>query len=162
MFHHARRIPVFGYDGDFHSDWIRRWSEGRVESGSFWLWHRYWWERAQDPSQDVLWLQFEDVKRAPLVEVEKIARFLRLDRVPGRSNRQFRALIARAHESSSFGKMKANYANTRFGTGHFRKGGIGDWRNYFTAEESARFDALHEMHFSEYPALMEKFYFGED
>ena len=143
MYHHASRIPIFGYDGGFQSDWTKRWSEGNVESGDFWRWHKGWWKRAQDPAHDVLWLHFEDVKRTPLVEVEKVARFLKLDAVAGRSPAQFAALVKRAHASSSFKTMKQQYSQTVFGTGHFRKGDIGDWRNYFSLKGEFIFLPLH-------------------
>ena len=162
MYHHASRIPIFGYDGGFQSDWTKRWSEGNVESGDFWLWTKGWWQRAKDPAHEVLWLHYEDVKRTPLVEVEKVARFLKLDAVAGRSAAQFAALVRRAHASSSFTKMKRQYSTTVFGTGHFRKGDIGDWRNYFSRKESARFDALHAAHFAECPELLAKYYFGPE
>ena len=173
MYHHASRIPVFGYDGGFLADWTHRWSEGSVESGCYFEWHRQWYVRylEGEAEENILWLTFEAVKGNPLCEIAKIARFLHLDTVPGRSASDFEALVKRAHESSSFKKMKAQYSNTRFGakkggmpnSGHFRKGGVGDWRNHFNRGESDRFDALQQEKLGrKHPDLVAMYDFGVD
>ena len=63
------------------SEFSRLFLDGRVESGSFWEWHRGWWAAAQAAPGCVLWIRFEDMK-ADLIEVgglgEEVSLFLLL------------------------------------------------------------------------------------
>ena len=89
-------------------------------------------------SPNILFLNFEDMKRDGKATVAKVAEFmgcaLELSTVDNILNQ------------AAFDKMKASDAHSREmrrpgETPHFRKGVVGDWRNYFSEEQSARMDA---------------------
>ena len=75
----------------------------------------------------ILLVRFEDVKADPLVQAERLLRFMGL----GGS----RAEVAEAVEAVSIDR------HPRKGEGrHVRKGAVGDWRTHFSAEDRALFD----------------------
>ena len=72
--------------------------------------------------------------------IEKIAKFV------GKQLSQ--ETVERIADQTSFAAMKkegnANYSWNKHFKGEFlRKGQVGDWRNYFTEEQSDRLDALY-------------------
>ena len=71
-------------------------------------------------------------------------------------------MVRRAHASSSFKKMKQQYEPGQMGgnPGHFRKGGVGDWRSHFNRRQSEKFDATHTSKLAGAPELRAKYDFG--
>ncbi|KAJ8298934.1 hypothetical protein KUTeg_022994 [Tegillarca granosa] len=120
------------------------------------------WEHAlkNNPDLNVLSLYYEDLKEDPIREITKIARFLNVS-----YTEEFIAEIA---EKCSFKAMKAgdkevrrhelqNWANyfpdenftpeesiDRMSNTFFRKGDVGDWKNWFTVVQDEMFDAVYE------------------
>ena len=80
FFYHSRNVKPLQYSGPWH-DFVQRYTRGDVPYGNFWAWHLGWWrERQRDPER-VLWLHYEDMKRDPVREATRVAKFLRLDKV---------------------------------------------------------------------------------
>lgn len=159
MYHHASRIPAFKYNGPF-ADWVEKYYEGNVESGSFWDWHTGWWKQYLKSCDDddnkklnnkILWIHFEDMKEDPRREIERVARFLGLDK---NSSNEFKSLIDRAVHATTFKKMKNQYK-----TGHFRKGKSGGWRANFSQSQSEAFDKRHFTKLKDFPDLLAKYKF---
>ena len=149
MFYHASRIPAFKYNGPFE-DWIEKYYEGNVESGSFWDWHAGWRKEYEDNvDKKILWIHFEDMRANPRQEIERVGRFLGLDK-----SKDFASAIDRALAGSTFKKMKNQYKS-----GHFRKGKSGGWRSYFTQAQSEAFSTRHEEKLKEFPSLLQKYKF---
>lgn len=106
-----------------------------------------WWEHRED--SNVLFLKYEDMKKDIRSSVIRIASFI--DR--NLSEEAIQSVI----EKSSFSSMKkdptANYEwipkHTRHpeGTPFIRKGIVGGWKDHFTSEQSAKFDALYSQKF---------------
>ncbi len=116
--------------------------DARAESGDWFDHVLEWWKHKDDPN--VLFLKFEDMKKDPPLLVRAIAKFIGIDLKP--------EVISTIAEQSSFAKMKSNNAANY--TWHsslrnpserpfMRKGIVGDWRNHFTAEQNAEFDAVY-------------------
>ncbi|XP_071506514.1 sulfotransferase 1A1-like [Diadema antillarum] len=108
------------------------------------------WERRNHPN--VLFLKYEDMKKNLRGTVEQVARFI------GKSLSD--DVIDRIVEASTFGAMKkSKSANPDFlkaeldpsqkepesktSSSFMRKGVVGDWKNYFTDDQSRRFDELY-------------------
>ena len=92
-------------------------------------------------AKNILIMNYESMKKDPPQAVETIADFLGYELSPG--------TISKIVEQTTFKAMKKNSAaNGDFrdkyrrekSTPFLRKGVVGDWRNYFTAEQSARMD----------------------
>eukprot|EP00940_MAST-03C_sp_MAST-3C-sp2_P001684 g1684.t1 len=151
MFHHARRIPIFEYSGPF-DDWVERWKRGEVESGCFWKWHAGWWTAKLKSESTILWLFFEDMKKNPAIEIERVAKFLGLDE--NLSAKDLKELVDRVVKATTFTKMKSQYKS-----GHFRKGKSGGWREWFTPKQSEAYDRAHAIGFKDHPGLRKKYKF---
>ncbi|XP_076462417.1 sulfotransferase 1A1-like [Babylonia areolata] len=113
-----------------------------------WFDHVLDWEKEASAYPDQIFLSsFEDMKMDSVGQIMKIDQFLGLNR-----GRELCEQIAQACE---FSKLKAvtydqmpqaikDQAWKNGVPGVFRKGEIGEWRNWFTAEQSERFDAIFE------------------
>ncbi len=90
--------------------------------------------------KNVLFLRYEDMKKDLPQAVSKIASFMEID-LPGE-------IITKIAELTTFDAMKGdNTANLTwlktFQDGKFmRKGVVGDWKNFLSAEQSAQIDRL--------------------
>ena len=107
---------------------------GNVPGGSFYSHILSWWNHRD--STNILFLSYEQMKRDLHSAVASIATFL------GFSFSQ--DIIEKIAEQSSFLSMKNNPA-ANWSTepqNLMRKGVIGDWKNMFTKEQSARVDTI--------------------
>ena len=104
-----------------------------------------WWKHRNDPN--VLFIKYEDMKKDLPSSVSKIARFL--------GSNIGENTITKIAELTKFENMKkTSTANHSWGDGFIflpntsvkfmRKGIVGDWKNYFTSEQSAQIDSLYE------------------
>lgn len=101
-----------------------------------------WWKHKD--AENVLFLKYEDLSSNLHEEVQKIARFILADIPPA-------SVLDEVVKQCSFDSMKVNPAANFSWTEKFRhsyqlfmrKGKVGDWRNYFTAEQNVAFDALY-------------------
>ena len=100
-----------------------------------------WWVHRND--ENVLFLKYEDMKRDLPGNVAKVASFIGVDLSSD--------LVSKIADMTTFEKMKkddsANFVwdKTFVEDGNpmwLRKGTVGDWKNFFTAEQSAEIDAL--------------------
>ncbi|XP_061665776.1 sulfotransferase 1 family member D1-like [Syngnathoides biaculeatus] len=124
--------------------YIHKFMRGELSWGS-WYDHvkGYWEERDK---RNILYIFYEDMKENPRREVERIMRYLDLSLSDD--------IITRIVELTSFTAMKenpmANYTCApksvfdRSISAFMRKGEVGDWKNHFTPEQSAEFDADYE------------------
>ena len=98
-------------------------------------------------ADNVLILSFEKMKRAPQAAVKTLADYL--------GHQLSQDVVLKIAEQTKFDNMKHNptannewmteYHTDAGATPFMRKGVVGDWRNYFTDEQSAKLDALiHE------------------
>lgn len=91
----------------------------------------------------VLFCKFEDMKRDLRGEVDKIAKFVRME-LP-------EADMERIVQHCTFDSMKNNPMANRSSkmlldqtvVKFMRKGQVGDWKNYFTLAQSEMFDELY-------------------
>uniref|UniRef100_A0A7N4PLU3 Sulfotransferase n=1 Tax=Sarcophilus harrisii TaxID=9305 RepID=A0A7N4PLU3_SARHA len=122
-------------------NFLEKFMTGQVSYGSWYQHVVEWWELSK--RHPVLYLFFEDVKKDPKKEIQKIAEFM------GRPLPE--DVIDRIVQHTSFKKMKEN-PMTNYSTipseimdhsisPFMRKGIVGDWKNTFTVAQNERFDA---------------------
>lgn len=131
-----------GYKGTF-SDYLPLYLDGKVAFGS-WFDHTVDWEQTRQDNQDypIHEVHYEDLTRNPVNQVERLAGFLGV-----KSDPQF---IREVCDRCSFTKLKESYKlkkgvhdkDVNPNEFAFRKGVIGDWKNWFTVAESELFDNL--------------------
>ncbi|XP_036593902.1 sulfotransferase 1A2 [Trichosurus vulpecula] len=125
-------------------EFLETFMTGKVAYGS-WYQHVLEWQELSK-RHPVLYLFYEDMKKDPKREIQKITEFV------GQSLPE--DILDRIVQQTSFKKMKenpmANYTTVPNGimdhsiSPFMRKGTTGDWKNTFTVAQNERFDADYE------------------
>lgn len=102
-----------------------------------------WWKHKDDPN--ILILKYEEMKKDLPGAIHKIATFIGKELPP--------EILERILNQTSFDAMKkegnANFSFLREFKGDVvRKGKVGNWKEYFTEDQSKRFDRLLEEKFA--------------
>ncbi|XP_069811002.1 sulfotransferase 6B1-like isoform X2 [Dendropsophus ebraccatus] len=125
-------LPSYDCWDSFFKDYI----DGNVCYGDYFDFVSAW--EKQFNQETMMAITFEEMKLDFLTTVRKISEFFRLPL----SEEQIR-LVAK---NTSFNSMKEKSENThgKLGDSFFRKGEIGDWKNYFSEDQSKVVDAMFE------------------
>ncbi|XP_015262170.1 PREDICTED: sulfotransferase 1A3-like [Gekko japonicus] len=143
-FYHFHRMANFFPDPGTFDDFLLRFLDGTVHYGS-WFQHVQGWLSCQK-EMDLFWVTYEELHQDLRDCVERLSAFLGCPLQPGQ--------IEAIQEHSSFASMRANpmvnytlvpqeildSSKSTF----MRKGIVGDWRNHFSAEQSALFNKVYQ------------------
>ncbi|CAD6256461.1 unnamed protein product [Miscanthus lutarioriparius] len=122
--------------------------EGRFPGGPHWLHALEYWHASQRRPDQVLFLRYEDMLGDPVGNLKKLAAFMGCtfseeDEEDG--------VVDQIVELCSLENLKSKDVNkngsTRLGIkseSFFRKGLVGDWKNYMTMDMAARLDKIVE------------------
>ena len=143
-YHHLSGKRLFDFSGTWDV-FFSLFLTGKICFGSWFEHVLEWWKHKDDPN--VLFLKYEDMKKDHPGAVRAIAEFIGCDLKPD--------VVNKIVKESTIDRMKAN-PNTNFSwvsptmyaikeiNPFVRKGIVGDWKNHFTAEQSAKFDAVYQ------------------
>ena len=133
--------------GDFSGTWdefFEMFVSNNIAYGNYFDWVREYWQAAKT-NDKILIIKYEDLKKSPHKEIGRIADFCERSL----SDEQIEKIV----QFSSFDAMKEN-PNTNYyktipligkkGDKFFRKGVVGDWKNYFTQKQNEIIDQLIE------------------
>ncbi|CAH1268297.1 SULT2A1 [Branchiostoma lanceolatum] len=138
MFHFLKYLmQMMGEKDDLRwEDFVQDFSSGIVPYGDFCDHVSGWWQMREDPH--FLFLKYEDMKKDLLSAVKTIVTFLGVD--------LDESTVKGIAEASTFNNMKPDLDNAAAAERRHiaRKGIVGDWKNYFSTEESEVFDAWCE------------------
>ncbi|NWU90639.1 ST6B1 Sulfotransferase, partial [Upupa epops] len=97
-----------------------------------------WNKHAAD--DNVMTITYEELKENPAVGVRNIADFFAISL----TEKELQSVV----ERSSFQSMKNNAPKTHgaFGNVLFRKGGVSDWKNFFSEDQNKKMDKAFEEH----------------
>lgn len=143
FYNHQKGIKKFEYDGKF-SDWLPVYLEGKLTYGKYSDYLKEW-ENAIKEGVDfpLLTLYYEDIKLNGAKELDRLLQFLGVD-----LDEQLKKDILDACSFERMSKEKMlgpkHLVEKAFhqGFNFFRKGEIGDWKNWFTVAESEMFDEI--------------------
>ena len=105
-----------------------------------------WWTRKDE--ENILFLKFEDMKRDLCGSIREISCFMNIELDS--------EVVEKIAEKASFSNMKQDpranltWLEHRWDAGvsqFMRKGQVGDWKGYFTSEQSRAVDELYESRF---------------
>ncbi|XP_049615528.1 sulfotransferase 1A1-like [Syngnathus scovelli] len=143
-FYHFRGMNKMGPEADSWENFIHKFMSGELVWGSWYDHVKGYWEVREE--RNILYLFYEDMKENPTREIKRIMNYLNLS-LPD-------DIISRIAELTTFKNMKENpMVNYSFIPNHIfdqsistfiRKGEVGDWKNHFTPEQSAKFDEDYE------------------
>uniref|UniRef100_A0A5B7BZQ1 Sulfotransferase n=1 Tax=Davidia involucrata TaxID=16924 RepID=A0A5B7BZQ1_DAVIN len=116
--------------------------------GPFWDHVLGYWKESLEKPQNVLFLKYEEMKEQPTVHLRTIAEFLGC---PFSAEEETKGVVDEILRLCSFdnlsnlevnksGKLSSGEENKAF----FRRGEVGDWTNYLTAEMVERLDQISE------------------
>ncbi|KAL7177413.1 hypothetical protein ACSBR2_030720 [Camellia fascicularis] len=135
--------------------------QGVSPYGPFWDHVLGYWKASQERPDNVLFLNYEDMKEDPISHFKVLAKFMGFP-FSVEENRQ--GVIEEILKLCSFDNLKDLEVNKthKNDVGHpnnayFRKGGVGDWANYLTPSMAERMNKLMEEKFSD-TGLNFKFY----
>ena len=123
--------------------------EGRFPGGPHWLHALEYWHASQKRPNHVLFLRYEDMLGDPVGSLKKLAAFMGC----GFSEEDEEdGVVDQIVELCSLENLKSkdvnkNGSTTRLGIKSetfFRKGQVGDWKNYMTVDMAARLDKIVE------------------
>jgi len=160
FYHHCIGIRFYNFDGDWDT-FCELFLTENVDFGSWWDHVREWWVRVHSPdfNGDVLMLTYEEMKEDIEREIRKIAKFVDVEL----TDEQVQMII----KNSSFAAMKDTEMITptlndpRFrksGSNHYRKGIIGDYKNYWKPDQIERFYKMCETKFAGLDIPWKKYY----
>ncbi|XP_052087317.1 uncharacterized protein LOC127724409 isoform X4 [Mytilus californianus] len=131
-------------------EFVSKYMELEVESSLLnWFYYtRQWFEFLKEGHDNIYCLAYEDMKDDPVREITKLAKFLEIE--------ENSDLVKDIAVKSSFQNMKqaASSKQKTFAINNkevakkitnltYRKGEVGDWKNYFTVAVNEKFDALY-------------------
>lgn len=110
------------------------------------------WEREIEahPNHPIFVSSYEDMKRDPIGQIEKLNEFLGLGRSPELIENIAEACnisVMKEKEEEQVRQLKQVYKADAVGI--YRKGEIGDWKNWFTEEQNDQFDEVYRKRMSE-------------
>lgn len=126
--------------------------EGITFVGPYWDHVSGYWKAHQENPDKVLFLRYEDLKNDTVCNVKKLAEFLECPFSPEEESEGVINEIIRLCSFENMKNLKVTKEgcygkNTAFQTKNsliYRKGGSGDWKNYFSEELGARLDQIVE------------------
>ncbi|KAM4693523.1 sulfotransferase 6B1-like [Discoglossus pictus] len=125
-------LPNYSSWDTFFQDFIN----GKVPWGSYFDFYVAWNKRIDD--EDVFIMTFENMKKDLEAAVKKISEFFGVSLT--------KEQVQQIADKGTFKSLKDNCEENYGPTGHviFRKGDVGDWKNYFSEAQSQEVDAKFE------------------
>lgn len=122
------------YDGSF-DNFLDIFLEGKLGYGGWFDYMLEWQHIFEDrPDWPVHTVLYEDLKENPAKEIQRLASFLGRD-----SDMDFCTQIADKCHIDRLKKSKADVPDAKL----YRKGIVGDWKNYFTQEQNEKFEEIY-------------------
>lgn len=143
FFNHHTKILEYEFDGTWEN-YVPRFLKGDVDYGS-WFDYTLDWEKVQEENTEypIHVVYYETMKQNSLNEVKRLAKFLEVD--------LDESVLKQIDEMCQFDKMKKEKNKNENPDewkdkepGMYRKGQVGDWKNWFTVAQSELFDSVYD------------------
>ncbi|XP_023754049.1 cytosolic sulfotransferase 5 [Lactuca sativa] len=126
--------------------------DGVSEYGPFWEHVLGYWKASQESPDKILFLKYEDMKREPSAELKKLAAFMGMSFTAAEEEGGVVEEIVKLCSFENLSNLEVNKGGVqKFNTqlkvenrDFFRKGKVGDWKNYLTEEMRERIDSITE------------------
>ncbi|XP_067664922.1 sulfotransferase 1A1-like [Haliotis asinina] len=137
LYNFLKTIPFINYKGEW-KNFVRPFFHGKFIYGS-WIDYVLEWEQVKkdNPDLPVLTLLYEDIKEDQMREMRKICEFLGVERTDD--------FLSKVCDNTTIASMKTRQKKDDSGIQIYRKGGVGDWKNWFTVAQNEWWD----QHFQE-------------
>ncbi|XP_067672171.1 sulfotransferase 1A1-like [Haliotis asinina] len=138
-----KTIPFAKYKGEF-KNFLRPLFQGKFMYES-WMDYVLDWElvKKTNPDQPVLTLFYEDIKQDQMREMRKICEFLGVERTDD--------FLSKVCDNTTIAAMRTHKNKGHDRSSVFRKGGVGDWKNWFTVAQNEWFDQFYQEKMADCP-----------
>uniref|UniRef100_A0A8C4Y2W2 Sulfotransferase n=1 Tax=Gopherus evgoodei TaxID=1825980 RepID=A0A8C4Y2W2_9SAUR len=143
-YYHFYQMAKIHPDPGTWDEFLGKFMAGKVAYGSWYDHVKGWWEKKK--AYRILYMFYEDMKKDPKREIEKVLQFL------GKDLKE--EVVNKILHHTSFQEMKKNrtanyemmpaWAMDHSVSPFMRKGMSGDWKNYFTVAQNEIFDAHYK------------------
>ncbi|XP_074376397.1 cytosolic sulfotransferase 15-like [Apium graveolens] len=149
-FHYANKLNLRSSPISLE-DAFNLYCKGITTGGPVWNQILAYWKESLENPHKVLFMKYDDVKNEPQVQLRRLAHFLGKPFSPDEENRylvdQIISLCSFDHlsklEVNNTGKNRQLMSNGAY----FRKGVVGDWKNYLSEDMVSRLDQITEEKF---------------
>ncbi|XP_067671935.1 sulfotransferase 1A1-like [Haliotis asinina] len=139
----VKKMPTYyNYTGEWNN-FVRPSLEGKFDYGSWFDYVKDWEEVKKTTDVPILTLNYEDMKEDPFRELVKVKEFLGIDRSDG--------FVKEVCDHCSFDSMKT--IKTKASDIVYRKGGTGDWKNWFTVAQNEWFEQTYKKKMQDCPLM---------
>ncbi|XP_046584489.1 sulfotransferase 1B1-like [Haliotis rubra] len=141
FFHHHKKLSkIYEYDGKWENH-LSLLMDGKVDYGSFCTYLKDWAAIGEThPDVPTLTLVYEDLKEDPLAGIRKLAKFLNAEK-----SEEFYLKVKELTSFNTMKEKKGSFFQADDGSPvMYRKGEVGDWKNYFTVAQNEAFDKLYK------------------
>ncbi|KAL3871378.1 hypothetical protein ACJMK2_039383 [Sinanodonta woodiana] len=143
--HHSGIVAVYKYEGKWEN-YLSLFNNGKVDFGSFYDYVLDWEQAMQEnPTHPIHVVYFEDMKSESVAEVRKLTQFMGVYL----SDDLIEAIAEKYHFSNML-KDKMGLEDEKFRKiwrdekpQMYRKGEVGDWKNWFTVAQNEEFDKIY-------------------
>ena len=136
LYNFITSLQHYNYDGKWE-DWLELHLDKQQHLQDYFSYVQQWEDVIQNGDLPIHVVYYEDLKSDTCKEIKRIAEFLGVELSD--------SLLKEITENSKFDAMKAKYSSDALstvvfkkGTGFFRKGEVGDWKNWYTKAQNER------------------------
>jgi hypothetical protein len=138
QFNFLSHMKMFDFNGTW-DDFLTLFMSGKGFGGAYFDWVLAWWQHKDD--DNVLFLTYEDLKKNLVKEVAHIAYFLEYPLSEVEQQNVATACTFDAMKKNKVGSIEKNKNQAmKKDKSFYRKGIVGDWKNYFSATQLEDFD----------------------
>lgn len=140
LYNFIRGMEHYHYNGKWE-DWLQLHLDGKITYANYFSYAKQWENAIQNSAAPIHVIYYEDLKSETFSELKRLAKFLGVDVED--------STLKEIAENCQFDVMKKKYPveekggiHFKEGTGFFRKGVSGDWKNWYTVAQN---DMLTEL-----------------
>ncbi|MCD7445906.1 hypothetical protein HAX54_024606 [Datura stramonium] len=151
MWHFTNNLRLHHKDTNSIEEMFDLYCKGVSLYGPFWNHVLDYWKRSIENPNKVLFLMYEELKEQPKIQLKRLAEFLECPFSIEEENCGVVDEILRMCNFDNMRKLEVN-KNGKWSTGEehklfFRRGEVGDWKNYFTTEMCEKLNHIIEQKF---------------
>ena len=144
QFHFIRNMKLVDFYGTW-DEFLSLFMQGTGFGGSYFDWVLEWWQHKED--DNVLFLKYEDLKKDLSRQIAIIANFLGYQLSQGEMKEIAEKATFHSMKKNKIGAIERNKTLVlREKKSFYRKGIVGDWRNYFSDEQLEKFNRWCNSH----------------
>ncbi|CAN4122012.1 unnamed protein product [Withania somnifera] len=151
MWHFTNNIRLHHKDSNSLEEMLDLFCNGVSTYGPFWNHVLDYWKQSMEKPNKVLFLMYEEMKAQPKLQLKRLPEFLEC---PFSIEEENSGVVEEILRMCSFENLSHLEVNTNgilsLGVENkifFRKGEVGDWKNYFTTEMSEKLNHVIEQKF---------------